>query len=132
MKNETKEWIKFSEENLLSAKLLLENYLFNPCLQNIQQSVEKALKSIIIEKSIRFIKTHSITDLKYYLQSNSIFIDISDEECDFLDTIYLPSKYPLGSVLPDYNPDNEICDSYIQVAERILDFVKYLLKKNIS
>ncbi|KPA17581.1 hypothetical protein MHK_002201 [Candidatus Magnetomorum sp. HK-1] len=38
-------------------------------------------------------------------------------------------NFQMGSVLPDYNPDNEICDSYIQVAERILDFVKYLLKK---
>jgi len=128
MKSETKEWLKFSEENLLSAKILVQSYLFNPCLQNIQQSVEKALKSIIIEKSIRFIKTHSLNELKNYLQSNSISIDILDEECDFLDTIYIPSKYPLGGALPDFNPDVEICQMYIQVAERILDSVKYLLK----
>jgi len=130
MKNETKEWLKFSEDNLLSAKILVQNFLYNPCLQNIQQTVEKALKSIIIEKSIRFIKTHSLTELKNYLQSNSIFIEISDEECDFLDTIYIPSKYPLGGVLPDYNPDNEICQIYIQVAERILDSVKYFLNND--
>jgi len=53
----------------------------------------------------------------------------------FLDTIYIPSKYPLGSALPDYNPDDEICQMYIKVAERILDSVKYLLrwfpKKNL-
>jgi len=127
MKSETKEWLKFSEENLLSAKILVHSYLYNPCLHNIQQSVEKALKSLVIEKTIRFIKTHSLTELKNYLQSNSVYIDISDEECDFLDTIYLPTKYPLGSVLPDFNPDDEICLIYIQVAERVLDSVKYLL-----
>lgn len=49
MQEETKNWLKYSEENLEAAKVLLESELFNPCLHNIQQCVEKALKSIIIE-----------------------------------------------------------------------------------
>jgi len=34
---------------------------------------------------------------------HSIIINLPDEECEFLDTKYLSSKYPLGSDLPDYN-----------------------------
>lgn len=46
MKDETKIWLKYSRENLRSAGLLLESGLFNPCLQNIQQAVEKGLKAV--------------------------------------------------------------------------------------
>jgi len=44
MKDETQVWLKYSEENFQSAKILLGSKLFNPCLQNIQQSVEKTQK----------------------------------------------------------------------------------------
>jgi predicted nucleotidyltransferase len=40
MKEQTRKWLEYADDNLLSARLLLENKLFNPCLQNIQQSVE--------------------------------------------------------------------------------------------
>ncbi len=92
MKDETKNWLKYSKENLHSAIILLESELFNPCLQNIQQSVEKALKAVIIEKSLNFKKTHSILELKYMLSNDRINIDLPDEECEFLDSVYLPSK----------------------------------------
>jgi len=99
MKDETSEWIRYAEENLKAAKLLADGILYNPCLQNVQQAAEKAIKSIIVEKSIQFIKTHSISDLKNYLQSHNLMIDLSDEECEFLDTIYLPSKYALYLII---------------------------------
>lgn len=43
MKEETKIWLKYSEDNFDSAKILLKNKLFNPCLQNVQQAVEIAI-----------------------------------------------------------------------------------------
>jgi HEPN domain-containing protein len=49
MKNETQNWIKYSGDNLQSAKILLKSHLYNPCLQNVQQTIEKALKAIFIE-----------------------------------------------------------------------------------
>jgi len=45
---------------------------------------------------------------------------ITAEECDLLDAIYLPSKYPLGSALPDFAPDEEICRQCVQIAERVV------------
>ncbi len=64
MKEETKSWIKYANENLDSAKVLLESELYNPCLQNVQQCVEKSLKALLVEHSIIFYKTHRISDLK--------------------------------------------------------------------
>jgi HEPN domain-containing protein len=120
MKDETKTWLKYAGENLESAKILLSSKLFNPCLQNVQQSVEKALKAILIEKEIKFKRTHDILEIKHLLLDHNIKIDLNDDDCDFLNSIYLPSKYPVGSALPDYEPDDEICRDAINIAEKAL------------
>jgi len=60
MKDETKTWLEYANENLSSAELLLEGSLFNPCLQNIQQAVEKYLKTMIVEASLGLKKTDFI------------------------------------------------------------------------
>lgn len=124
MKNETKIWLGYSNENLTSARLLLENELFNPCLQNVQQCVEKALKSLLIENSIKFQKTHNISELKNILLNENINITLSEEDCDFLDSIYIPSKYPVMSVLPHYNPDLKICKKAINIAATLYNYIK--------
>ncbi|MEA3360488.1 MAG: HEPN domain-containing protein [Thermodesulfobacteriota bacterium] len=118
MRDETKTWLKYANENFQSAKVLLDSSLFNPCLQNIQQFIEKLLKALLIEFSMKFERTHSINELKNSLAAGGINIDMSKEESDLLDSIYLPSKYPLGSVLPDFEPDMEICIKCMSIAER--------------
>ena len=45
--------------------------------------------------------------------------DLSEEDCELLDSIYVPSKYPLGSVLPDFDPDEEIGKLCVEMAERV-------------
>jgi len=119
MKDETRTWLKYANENLQSAKLLLESALFNPCLQNIQQAVEKWLKALIVESSLKLKKTHSINELRNTLVAGGIGVDLTEDECDFLDSLYLPSKYPIGSVLPDFEPDMEICTQCMDIAERM-------------
>ena len=130
MKDETRTWLRYSEENLRSAALLLDSGLFNPCLQNAQQSVEKALKALLVEFSLRFEKTHSIAALNALLENQRIHIELTQDDCELLDSIYLPSKYPLGSVLPDFEPDEAICRRCVEIAERTCDCVlRYLEKK---
>ena len=121
MKNETETWLAYSRENLASAKVLLESDLFNPCLHNVQQCLEKALKSILVEKALGLKRTHSIMELKNTLNNYDIEINISDEECDFMDSLYLPSKYPISSVLPNYEPNHELCSKSISIAKRVLE-----------
>ena len=57
MKDETKLWLDYAKENLLSAQILLESSLYNTVLQNTQQSIEKDLKALFIEKGIKHRKT---------------------------------------------------------------------------
>lgn len=128
MKDETTIWSDYAKENFQSAKILLASGLFNPCLQNVQQCVEKALKALLVENSIKLKKTHSIAELKNILHINRIDVEISEEDCEFLDSIYLPSKYPITSVLPYFKPDLEICNNGISIAESVLKFVQNVLK----
>lgn len=127
MKEETKNWLKFSRENLESAKILLQSHLYNPALHNAQQSVEKSLKSLFIENGISLRKTHSILELKNILSKEDFSVDITDDECELLDSIYLPTKYPIGSALPDFNPDEKITLNCIDIAERVYKTVYDLL-----
>lgn len=128
MQEETKNWITYSEENLEAAIILVASDLYNPCLHNVQQSIEKCLKALFIERRIPFKKTHNITELKTILEKKGFEVMLSEDECDFLDSIYLPTKYPIGSALPYFNPDKEICMNSIKLAERVLNEVKSLLK----
>lgn len=98
MKEETKIWLNYATENLKSSEILLESKLYNPSLQNAQQTVEKAFKALLNEYEIPVKRTHDIFELNLILINNSIIINITEDECDLLNSIYIPSKYPLGSV----------------------------------
>ena len=123
MKDDTKKWLEYADENLRSAKVLLGSKLFNVCLQNAQQAVEKMLKALLIESDIKLRKTHSINELVTILAANGLNVNITEEECELLDSIYLPSKYPVASVLPDFEPDMQTCKRCIAIAQRGRSFV---------
>jgi len=130
MKAETKQWINYANENLESAKILSESFLYNPSLQNTQQSIEKYIKSYFIEKGLKLQKTHNIMSLNEILKQNKIFLNITDDEIDLIDSIYLSSKYPFGSVLPHFEPNQEICIKCINIANSVKnDILHYLNTK---
>ena len=124
MKDETIEWLNYAEENLKAARLLLEQSLYNSCRQNMQQSIEKVLKALLLEKAHSYRKTHSITELVHLLADQRIIISLSEEDCDLLDSIYLPSKYPVDGVLPDFEPDAALCLRCVMLAEDVVHQVQ--------
>ncbi|MBV5316567.1 MAG: HEPN domain-containing protein [Desulfobulbaceae bacterium] len=81
---------------------LLERQFFNPCLQNVQQSIEKYLKAVLLEKNQALRKTHTVTEIVRMLAECRVNAEWNDEGCDLLDAIYHPAKYPLGGVLPSF------------------------------
>jgi len=129
MKEETKKWLDYADENLRSAKILLESNIYNPTLQNVQQAIEKMLKAVCIEFSLNFRKTHSINELTALLAAKNFKVGIAPDECDLLDSIYLPSKYPLTSVLPDFEPDANICKKCINIAENLQRTIDKIIAK---
>jgi HEPN domain-containing protein len=130
MKDETSTWLSYADENFDVAELALEHGHLNSCLQNAQQAVEKYLKAVIVERDLEFRRTHSIWELVGLLLDQDIHVDISDDEMDLMDTIYVPSKYPVYSVLPQALPDPEICKNALKAAKKVRDSVYQVLKKD--
>ena len=126
MKDSVKRWLAFAEENLACARLVADKGYYNPALQNTQQAVEKTLKALILQNDLGFRKTHSIQDLKSSLAAVGVDVGLNDEDCEMLDSVYLPSKYPFGSALPDSQPDQEISETCIAIAARVLSRAKQL------
>lgn len=118
MKKDTELWLQYADENLQSARILLDSWLYNPSLQNSQQAVEKYLKALLIEKAAGLARTHSIRELTGLVSALGVQLTMSDDDIDLLDSIYLPSKYPAFSALPKFMPDHNICKHTLEIAER--------------
>lgn len=120
MSDEAFTWLQYARENLQVAEMTLQAGLLNPCLQNAQQVVEKALKAIRVRRNMPAKRTHSIRDLNRELVSTGLETGLSEEDCELLDSIYVISKYPLDSVLPESLPDLSICRRCMESARQIL------------
>ena len=132
MKNETATWLGYAEENLAVALLALEQGYFNACLQNIQQCMEKSLKAVVIENGLEFRKTHSIQELAGQLTEAGLEPRITEDECDLIDSIYLPSKYPMSSILPEVEAGTGMCKQCLDVAKRVVRGAKSSLSSSGS
>jgi len=95
MKDEILTWLSYADENLDVAGLALDHGYLNACLQNAQQAVGKYLKALIVEREAEFRRTHSIRELVGLLAAHHIPLSISEDEMDLMDSIYVPSKYPV-------------------------------------
>ncbi len=120
MNDEAQKWLHYARENRAMADLAFDAGFFNPCLHNAQQAVEKALKALRQMAGLVPRRTHSIRDLRADLTRVGIDVGLDIEDCELLDSIYLPSKYPLGSALPDFDPDALISRRCLEMADRVL------------
>jgi HEPN domain-containing protein len=116
MSDEASIWLKYARENLQVAQMTLESGLLNPCLQNAPQAVEKALKAILVHQNLPLKRTHSIRDLDRDLRRDGLETALAEEDCELLDSIYVSSKYPLDSVLPDSPPDLATSQRCVELA----------------
>lgn len=121
MNGEVASWLRYADENARVAGLCLANDLFNPCVQNAQQAVEKALKARCLALGLPLRRTHSIGGLVSDLHSAGQSCTLDDDDCALLDSVYLPSRYPLGSVLPDFEPDRAIAVLCLAMAEGVVE-----------
>jgi len=121
-KREAQSWLAYAKENLGASEVILNAGYLNPSLQQAQQAVEKSMKALVLESGLPLKKTHSIRELKALLMNNGTDVCITVEDCHLLDSIYIPSKYPLGGCLPDSEPDDGLCRHCLQVAKDVVKF----------
>ena len=130
MKDETRAWLNYAAENLDVAELSLAHNYLNACLQNAQQAVEKYLKALIIEYGLPFKKTHAIFVLWQALADHEFDTELTEEDCSLLDSVFMPSRYPLFSILPDAMPDRDTCEKCIGIARRVGENIRLTLQKS--
>jgi len=94
-------WFKQAKADINSAKdSLTTSHCDWACFQ-AQQSAEKSLKAFLYQKGFRALLTHSVRDLLNECgKHEKSFLDFIDQG-RFLDTFYIPSRYPNG--LPGKN-----------------------------
>jgi HEPN domain-containing protein len=129
MSDEIQLWWQYAEDNKRSAEVLLSQSLFNPCIQNAQQAVEKYLKALLLAQGQPIRRTHSISELIGLLGEIGIAIPLSADDIDLLDSVYLPSKYPLGSAMPAFEANESICRNCLLFVEDVRNAITGFLKK---
>ena len=120
MREETRLWLDYADENFEIARLALERGYLNACLQNTFQAVEKALKALLLERRGAAQATSSIRELGRLVAAEATPFAITDEEGALLDSIDLPSRYPTLGVPPAAAADWKVCIDCVRIADRIL------------
>lgn len=108
MKPTTHEWLTRAAEDLAAAQLLLSRPdLTNVVAFHAQQVVEKALKAVIEELDLGFVRTHSLTRLYELVRPHYPIIRDLDM-LDRLDAVYTEARYPSDmGLLPTGKPTSD-------------------------
>jgi HEPN domain-containing protein len=120
MKQTTREWLKYAEDDLLAARALShEDRLSNLVAFHCQQCLEKCFKAVIEEMDKPFIKSHDLIRLQ--LHANVALTDQEVTLLGLINEVYIDSRYPgdLG-LLPNGKPTNIEINLFIEFCETIL------------
>lgn len=129
MRKDTEGWLKDAEEELASALILLEHDRYRGACYHSQQSVEKGLKALVIEKGEKPERVHDIVELLNRVKPHERKINLSIDDAVFLNSIY-KGRYPTEEgLLPRGEPTKADAERATTAAER---FMKYLREKLIS
>ena len=127
MRKATAVWIKEAEEELESANVLVEHGRFKSACYHSQQSVEKGLKAILLEKGQRPERTHDIVELHRAVTKTGSDSGLSMEDAVYLNSIY-KGRYPTEEgLLPHGDPSRADTERAVLSAKRFIEGLKLLL-----
>ena len=119
MRKEAEVWLKISAEDLESAEVLSDRKLFWPACYHAQQSVEKCLKALIVDRDIEIPRTHNILDLLNATKKLGHAVTVSDEDAVFLSSIYR-ARYPSDAgLLPLGEPIEQDAERALKIAREM-------------
>ena len=117
MKEETKGWINLAEEDFATAKanFKIKKYKFASYL--CQQSAEKALKALLIEKTDKFPKIHDLVELGKLSNIEEKLL----KELEKLTYVYIEARY--SDVSKDRYTSKETQED-LKIAREVLEWIK--------
>lgn len=122
--SEVLDWLKIAKSNLKLGKVGLDLYdediRYEELCFQLQQSVEKSLKSLLVFHDIKFPKTHNIAELLKLLSNEDIKIPENILDSAILTQYAVNTRYPDDFIEVTENDYKEA----IEIAEIVYNWVK--------
>lgn len=132
MRKVTESWLKDAQDELKSASVLLEHGMYRAACYHSQQSVEKGLKALILEKGESLERTHDIPGLLNKADSLGWNLSLPMDDAVFLNSIY-KGRYPTEEgLLPYGEPLKEDAEKAVSSAERLMEEITFQVKKFVA
>ena len=125
MKKIAKNWIMQAESDLDSSKYNLEGKKYDVAAYLCQQSAEKGLKALYLNKNNELWKTHDLVKLASLVDAPKEIIEI----CNDLNPIYLEDRYPdFSETIPAKKFTQKEVEEYFKKARKAVTWIKKQLK----
>ncbi|MCS7113536.1 MAG: HEPN domain-containing protein [Candidatus Bathyarchaeota archaeon] len=127
------DWLREAEEDLESARILLDGGQYHHVCFHAQQAAEKAVKAIL--RGLHKARTsRSILDL---LREVSKDISISEDLLDYakiLDQYYIPPRYPnaFSEGTPSEYYTRRQAEEALRYAEEVVGFARRIVREGIG
>jgi len=123
----TENWLKDAQDELESASILFEHGKYRGTCYHSQQSVEKGLKSLILEKGERPERIHDIVELFNKVTTLGWSLSFPMDDAIFLNSIY-KGRYPTEEgLLPHGEPSEEDSEKALLTARKLMQKIKNLI-----
>ena len=127
MRKATSAWIREAEDEFESANVLYEHGRYKSACYHSQQSVEKGLRAIIIEKGRRPERTHDIVELHNVVMETGFESGLPMEDAVYLNSIYKGRSSTEEGRLPRGEPTRADTERAVLSAKRLIEKLKLLL-----
>lgn len=121
------DWLLYAENDLKTAKAALNEGITNTACFHAQQTVEKCLKALLLDKEQNVPRTHDLLFLLEKVQSYLPDLSQFKQNAQFLSQFYIPMRYPdaLPGSAAEGLPSKEDSQKAIELAEEVLNFVRF-------
>ncbi len=127
MRKATEQWMADADEELASARILHKHGMARSVCYHCQQSVEKYLKALIIEKGDAPEKVHDIVELLRHAQRLGWTVAMEMDDAILLNSVY-KGRYPSEEgLLPHGDPTKADAARALKAATAVSDSVRRLV-----
>ena len=128
MKKQAKEWVRFAQNDLQSAKVLVnQDKLTTVVAFHVQQCIEKSFKAILELYDKKIPRVHDLRKLLHLLKDEGICIEfnLNEDIFDQINQVYIDTRYPGDfGLLPEGEPSKSKVVEFLDEAERIYNIAE--------
>lgn len=130
MRKATAGWIAEAKDELESAVVLFDHHKYRGVCLHSQQTAEKGLKALLLEKARPLTRTHDIVELLNLVTAEGVTVSLPMDEAVFLNSVYR-GRYPTEQgLLPHGEPGERDAHRALQAAKTLMQQVDELLGKS--